>query len=49
MPCIVEDMALVLRWGAEEVEKRILGCFNREKIIEFSIEHENRYFHMREW
>lgn len=47
MPCIVEDMALVLRRSAEAVEKGLLGCFNRKKIIEFSIEHENRYFHMR--
>jgi hypothetical protein len=36
MPCIVEDMALVLRRGAEEVEKGLLGCFNRKIIIEFS-------------
>ena len=49
MPCIVEDMALVLRRGAEKVEKGFLGCFNRKEIIEFSIEHENRYFHMRQF
>ena len=48
MPCIVKDMALVLRRSAEEVEKGLLACFNRIKIIEFSIEHENRYFYMRE-
>ena len=48
MPCIVEDMALVLRRSAEEVEKGLLGCFNRIIIIEFPVEHENRYFHMRQ-
>ena len=49
MPGIVNDVALPLRRSAEEVEKRFLVCFNRINIIEFSIEHENGYFHMREY
>ena len=48
MPCIIKDMALVLRRSAEEIEKGLLVFFNSIKIIEFSIKHENRYFYMRE-
>ena len=44
MPRIAENMTLALWRSSEEVEKGILGCFNRKKITGFPIEHENGIF-----
>ncbi len=49
MPCFIQDMALVFGRSAEEVKKGLLARFDRIIIIGFSIEHESRYFYMRQW